>query len=536
MALWNLSSKTVLIVDDFAQMRSMLLAMLKNFGPKEVLQASNGKEAIEMMTKHKFDIVLCDYNLGDGQDGQQVLEEAKYQKLLPYHTLFVMVTAENTNAMVMGAAEYMPDAYLSKPINKTVLIARLQKLLIKKEALRPLSNAIESGDSKKTIQCCDALLAKNVKFKFELLKIKCEHLLKLEKYDEAMDISKGVLEEREIPWAMMVVGQVHFFKKNYYDAEMQFREVIENVKSFMPGYDWLAKVLDANENYADAQGVLMDAVKVSPKSILRQRSLGDIADKNEDLDQLETSRRKVVEIAKTSCLKLPSDYTKLAKVYVVKKAPQKALGVLTETTKIFRGDDKVLMESTVELALVHKAMGSESNYKSAVDSALKLASQKKSLLHGETAVDLARSCMDLGKTEEAQELITSVVKEFYENEDLMSKINDLYEESGMADEGKKIVSDAKGECIKLNNKGVSLIKEGEYSEAIKLFQMAVKEMPENITINLNVAKSLLMNMEKNGVNPKTQQQIYEYLDVALKNDPGNEKALAMQAQCQDLTK
>jgi len=536
MSLWNLSNKTVLIVDDFAQMRSMLLAMLKNYGPKEVVQASNGKDAIDKMSKQRFDIVLCDYNLGDGQDGQQVLEEAKYQKLIPYHTLFVMVTAENTNAMVMGAAEYMPDAYLSKPINKTVLIARLQKLLIKKEALRSLSDALEKGDAKKTIICCDVLLAKHPKFKFELLKIKCEQLLELEKYDEAMSICKRVLEEREIPWAMMIAGQVHFFKKNYYDAEMQFREIIENVKSFMPGYDWLAKVLDKNENYADAQDVLMDAVKVSPKSILRQRNLGDIADKNEDLDQLEKSRKKVVDIAKTSCLKLPSDYTKLAKVYVVKNSPQKALDVLAQTPKVFRGDDKVLMGSTVELALVHKAMGNQSKYKSSVDAALKLAEQKKSLLHGETAVDLARSCMDLGKAEEAQELITSVVKEFYENEDLMGKISDLYEESGMADEGKKIVSEAKGECIKLNNKGVGLIKEGEYSEAIKLFQIAVKEMPENITINLNVAKSLLLNMEKNGANPKTQKQVYEYLDVALKNDPGNEKALAMQVQCQELTK
>jgi len=535
MALWNLNNKTVLIVDDFAQMRSMLLAMLKNYGPKVVLQASNAKEAIEMMSKHQFDIVLCDYNLGDGQDGQQILEEAKYQKLIPYHTLFVMVTAENTNAMVMGAAEYMPDAYLSKPINKTVLISRLQKLLIKKDTLRPLSDAIEKDDTLKTIQCCDALLQKDVKFKFELLKIKCEHLLKLEKYDEAMDICKHVLQDRDIPWAMMIVGQVHFFKKNYYDAEMQFREIIDNVKNFMPGYDWLAKTLDMSEDYAEAQEILMDAVKVSPKSILRQRSLGDIADKNNDLEQSEKSRKKVVEIAKTSCLKQSSDYTKLAKVYVKKKTPQKAIDVLAETKKVFRGNDDVLMESTVELAMVHKAMNNQSKYKSTVDAALKLATQKQSLLHGETAVDLARSCMELGNTEEAQEIITSVVKEFYENEELMNKINEVYEEMDMASEGKEIIAAAKSECIKLNNKGVGLIKEGEYNEAIKLFKMAAKDMPQNITINLNVAKALLLNMEKNGANPKTQKQVYSYLDVVSKLDPDNEIASEILSQCRALS-
>ena len=129
MGFWNLKTKSVLIIDDFPQMRAMLSSMLKNYEPKEVHQAGNGKEALEKMSKHRFDIVLCDYNLGDGKDGQQVLEEAKYQKILPFYTLFIMVTAENTNAMVMGAAEHMPDAYLSKPINKTVLMSRMQKLL-----------------------------------------------------------------------------------------------------------------------------------------------------------------------------------------------------------------------------------------------------------------------------------------------------------------------------------------------------------------------------------------------------------------------
>ena len=171
-----------------------------------------------------------------------------------------------------------------------------------------------------------------------------------------------------------------------------------------------------------------------------------------------------------------------------------------------------------------------------MDAALKLASEKKSLLHGETAIDLAHSCMDLGKTDEAQEIITSVVKEFYENEDLMSKINELYEDFDMSSEGEKLISETKGEVIKLNNKGVGLIKDGKINEAIKLFQIAVKEMPEHTTINLNVAKALLLNMQKNGSNPRAQEQIHGHLNVVFKNDPDNEKALEIQTQCQELSK
>jgi CheY-like chemotaxis protein/predicted Zn-dependent protease len=536
MALWNLKSKTVLIVDDFAQMRTMLSAMLKIFEPKEVIQAANGKEAIEMMAKHRFDIVLCDYNLGEGQDGQQILEEAKYLKLIPYYTLFIMVTAENTNSMVMGAAEHMPDAYLSKPINKTVLISRLQKLLAKKEVLHPLSDALENGDAEKIIQRCDVLLKKDIKFKFEVLKTKCEQLLKVEKYDEAMEICTNILNERDIPWAMMIIGQIHLLKNNYYDAEMQFRDVIDIAKSFMPGYDWLAKVLSMNESYDDAQEVLADAIVISPKSILRQRNLAEIAEKNDDFERAEKAREKVIEVGRTSCMKLPADYTKMAKVYLNRNKASKALKVLGETEKTFRNDDKALIESTVELALVHKAMDNQLKYKGTVDTALKLASQKKSLLHGEIAVDLARSCMDLGKKDEAQEILTSVVKEFYENEDMMKMINEVYEDFDMASEGTTLISETKNKVIKLNNEGVNLIKDGKINEAIKLFQIAVREMPEHITININVAKSLLLNMKEHGANPRTQRQINEYLSVVFKNDPNNEKALEIQSQCRELSK
>lgn len=534
MSLWNLRSKSVLIIDDFAQMRAMLSSMMKNYEPKSVMQAANGKEAIELMHKHKFDLILCDYNLGDGQDGQQILEEAKYQALLPYYSLFIMVTAENTNAMVMGAAEYTPDAYLSKPINKTVLISRLQKLFAKKELLYPLSEALDAGNLNKIIECCDVLLGKKLKFKFEILKVKCETLLELERYDEAQAICDDVMKERDVPWAMMIIGKIHFYKKNYFDAETKFREIIDFDKHFMPAYDWLAKTLDLSAASFDAQEVLMDAIKISPKSILRQRSLAEIAEKNSDAEQVEKARKKVIEIGRTSCLKESSDYTKLAKVYLEKNAPQKAIDILNETSKVFRGDEQVALESTVEMALAYKAMDNQSKYKDSVNNALKITAQKKSLLRGETAIDLARSCMDLGNKEEAQEILTSVAKEYYDNEGLMQKISSLYEESGLGAEGEKLIADAKGEVVKINNQGVDLIKKGEINEAIRLFQVAVREMPENATININMSKALILNMQKNSFNPRIQKQVFEHLDRVLTNDPENATALDLKQQCKDL--
>ena len=536
MSFWNLKTKSVLIIDDFPQMRAMLLSMIKNYEPKEVHQAGNGEEALEKMSKHHFDIVLCDYNLGDGKDGQQVLEEAKYQKILPFYTLFIMVTAENTNAMVMGAAEHMPDAYLSKPINKNVLLSRMQKLLAKKQALHPLSDAMENNNATQAIKCCDELLKKDIKFKFEILKVKCEYLLKLGKYDEALAIANDVIKERNIPWAMMVVGKIQMNNKDYYNAELQFREIIKLDKNFMPGYDSLAEVMKLTENFAEAQAVLMDAVKVSPKSILRQRSLADVLDINDEKALLEKTRKKVVDLGKVSCLKKSTDYTKLAKSYVDNNTPKKAIEILGQTGKVFRGDDEVVLSSKVQLADVYKQTNNAVMYKETVDASLKIVEKNKKLAKGEVAIELARACIDLGKVDESKDLISSVVKDYSDDEEIMKTIVQMYADAGMEEEGEKLISAAKGEVIKINNEGVGLIKEGKISDAINLFQMAAREMPNNITVNLNVAMALYLNMKNTGFNEKTQKQVFEYLDVIFERDTDNAKALDLRSKCLILEK
>ena len=72
----DLSSKTYLVIDDLADMRSMIRSMLVAYGVTNIDMAGNGKDAIKSLSKTQYDVVLCDYNLGEGKDGQQVLEEA----------------------------------------------------------------------------------------------------------------------------------------------------------------------------------------------------------------------------------------------------------------------------------------------------------------------------------------------------------------------------------------------------------------------------------------------------------------------------
>ncbi len=50
-------------------------------GIKDTARDTNGAEALSKMQSRRFDLVLCDYNLGPGKDAPQVLEEARRRLL-----------------------------------------------------------------------------------------------------------------------------------------------------------------------------------------------------------------------------------------------------------------------------------------------------------------------------------------------------------------------------------------------------------------------------------------------------------------------
>ena len=129
----NLKTKKVLVVDDFFNFRLTMKNMMRSFDVIYLDDAGSGEEAIGKMAVRKFDIILCDYNLGQGKSGQQVLEEGKFRGYINYSTIFIMVTAENSLEMIMGAAEYQPDDYLMKPFAKEILGKKIKHLIERKE-------------------------------------------------------------------------------------------------------------------------------------------------------------------------------------------------------------------------------------------------------------------------------------------------------------------------------------------------------------------------------------------------------------------
>jgi two-component system, chemotaxis family, chemotaxis protein CheY len=119
----------VLIVDDSSVMRKIIERSLRQAGLDltEVLEASNGAEALTEVQKGSLDIILSDINMPvmDGLEFLKSLAGVEAAKGVPV----VMITTEGSEARVVEALSAGAKGYLRKPFTPEQVKERVAPLL-----------------------------------------------------------------------------------------------------------------------------------------------------------------------------------------------------------------------------------------------------------------------------------------------------------------------------------------------------------------------------------------------------------------------
>ena len=89
----EMKHKRVLLVDRHPSARNSLRIILSTLGVSSVHGAGTSAEALRQVKAYAFDIILSDYHLEDGRDGQQLLEELRLKHLISLSTIFMVITA-----------------------------------------------------------------------------------------------------------------------------------------------------------------------------------------------------------------------------------------------------------------------------------------------------------------------------------------------------------------------------------------------------------------------------------------------------------
>ncbi len=122
----------ILLVEDNESNRALLARRLEKAG-HTVVQASDGQEALDALAREEgFDLVLLDLMM-PGINGFEILMRIKRNPSLRYLPV-IMISALREMGSIVRCIEAGADDYLPKPVNNTLLFARLDASLARKQA------------------------------------------------------------------------------------------------------------------------------------------------------------------------------------------------------------------------------------------------------------------------------------------------------------------------------------------------------------------------------------------------------------------
>lgn len=491
------SEKRALVVDEFPDMRASIRRMLRSFGVEIVDLANDGSEAMMRCRENEYDIIICDYSLGTGKNGQQILEELRHTQSFKHQAIYILITAETTRSMVFGALEYKPDDYLTKPFTQAWLQSRLDKIVLEKQFFSSVYKALDNGDYLAAASNAEALVGRHSEYRTAAQKLQGHALLLAKEYERANSLYQAVMDVRRQEWACIGCARALIGLQKWSSAIHVLSELIDHGTENLEVFDALAEAELALGRNGVAQAILERATVSSPYGILRQINLAEVALANNDYLAAEKAYRRVIKLGLNSCHDSHEHSLGLVRCLLDKEKQQlsgnsdtfkECYTVCHRVKKKYSNVSQVTLQADLVEA---KALAQQGEVELAMEHAQKLFDKyrkEENILPG-LGLDMAAALLAIEKPQQGREVLKDLADRFAEDALLLSKID------AMADQ--PISAKAKENASKINAEGKALFEAGRFDEAVEHFQGAVSCYPNNVELKLNLLLAMMQSLNAN---------------------------------------
>ena len=530
----ELDGLSALIIEPHQGMRASIHNMLNLCGLTKIEHAGGSNAAVKLVTTRAFDLILCEYDLDGGQDGQQLLEDMRHHKLITLSTMFFMVTAEGNAGKVTSAAELTPTDYILKPFTADRLLERIARALDKRNAFMPIYQLMEVGNQREAIGACLEGVRLHPRYALDFLRLRAELHMFLGEPAEAEPIYQQLVDVKQIGWARLGLAKTLFMRERYQEAQVILEALVESSKKFVDAYDWLAKTHAAVGEMEKSQAILAEAVAVSPHAVRRLRKLGEVALDMGDTETAEKVLKQVVSKAKYSEFRDPEDHVKLVQTLVKKGDPVQAAAVIRDLDKSMGGQKNTSVCSAISSAMVHEYTGNEARLAESLASALAGCKDSHGL-SSEVKLELARNCLQNNMEQGASEVMRDVMRNA-PNSAAMTKAMSVFEKAGRGELASAIAQESRQAVVEMVGAGAAKAKEGDYRGAVALMVEAVNQLPDNPQVVFNAAVAVLKCLENMGWEERLGHYALTLIDTVRRLDPVNPKLPALAGLHQQILK
>jgi CheY-like chemotaxis protein len=267
-----------LVIDANPTSRSIQAAQLRDIGVGTIVQCAKVQDARRQLEAREFDIVLCEQDFhGGSYSGQDLLNDLRRAQLLPFSTVFVMVTTEASYAAVAEAAESALDSYLLKPHTAQALSNRIQQSRQRKKILKDIFIAIDDGQFELAAQLCVRRFEVKAAYWLYAARIGAELLLRIGRHDQARTMYEAVIATQALPWARLGVARAQIEGGSGPAGKRTLESLISDQPGFADAYDVMGRVQVDQGQFADALATYRTATQLTPGSITRLQRQGMLA-------------------------------------------------------------------------------------------------------------------------------------------------------------------------------------------------------------------------------------------------------------------
>ncbi len=273
-----INKKRFLVVDDSVVTISLIRWILNGAGIANELidSTTDSLKAIRLLSRHCYDVVVCDYNMNHHIDGALIFDEVKQRKLIAPDTVFICVTGDSSLSVVTHFIELEPDDYLLKPFCAKEFIHRIEVVLARKAIISPLLSGMENQDYQQVLSLCEQFIHSHPEYITYINRIYGDCLLRLKRHDEALFFYRKLCGETNGIWSEIGLGQTYQSLGDLDKAEDIFNKILSKHPRQPVARQNLANCMMVRDKLPDAIREFNTAHKINPANPHRELILANL--------------------------------------------------------------------------------------------------------------------------------------------------------------------------------------------------------------------------------------------------------------------
>jgi DNA-binding NarL/FixJ family response regulator len=268
-----------LVIEPNNMLRSVTAGQLRSGGVGEVVTCSRMQQARELLERDTFDIVICNLQAGEPGESsaQDLLNELRREQLLPFSTVFLMVTEQVTYAQALEAAETALDGFLVRPFTSAALIDRVLEARRRKRELAGVMSALEAGQLEVAVQRALLRFQERQSFWFYCGRVAAEVLLRLQRPQDALLLFERLNEARPSSWARVGMARSEWAAGRLGKAQKVIDALLLEDPACADALDLQGRLRLERSDFAGALESYRAASLATPGCLLRAQHAGALA-------------------------------------------------------------------------------------------------------------------------------------------------------------------------------------------------------------------------------------------------------------------